>query len=429
MKRFAPRSSALWVSVTLILVVAVGSAQPGQRDDASTTPPRTPQILGTGEQRLRVVPLPGLTFPWALAFLPNADILVTERPGRLRIVRNFVLDPQPISGIPAVLATQFQGLWDVAIHPRFADNGWIYFTYAKAKPNETVPPDALGTLLGQSAAAVLARGRFDGQHALTDVRDLFVSNTWISGATAARLAFATDGTLFMSIGTPSRDREHGGPNRVGTAESAQDPASHAGKILRFNDDGTVPKDNPFVGKPGYQPEIYAMGVRNPLGLIVHPRTGELLDAEHGPQGGDELNVIRAGRNYGWPVISFGRAYGGALTQGGSGPELAEPCAPGLEQPFLFWNPNIMPGGITIYTADKFPVWRGHIFIGGLASRQLHHVVLNNSGLPTRRESLLTELKQRIRDVRQGPDGLLYLLTDHSAGALLKLEPVAERSGG
>jgi glucose/arabinose dehydrogenase len=191
----------------------------------------------------------------------------------------------------------------------------------------------------------------------------------------------------------------------------------------------VPKDNPFVGQAGYQPEIYAMGVRNPLGLIVHPRTGELLDAEHGPQGGDELNVIRAGRNYGWPVISFGRAYGGQLTQGGSGPELSAPCAPGMEQPFLFWAPNIMPGGMAIYTADKFPVWRGHFFIGGLASMQLHHVVLNNSGLPTRRESLLTELKQRIRDVRQGPDGLLYVLTDHSAGALLRIEPVAERSGG
>ncbi len=429
MKRLTARSSALWVSVTLILVVAVGSAQPGQRDDAPATPPRTPQTLSTGGQQFRVVPLPGLTFPWALAFLPNADILVTERPGRLRIVRNFVLDPQPIAGIPAVLATQFQGLWDVAVHPRFADNGWIYFTYAKARPNETVSPEARGTAQGQSAAAVLARGRFDGGHTLTDVKDLFVSNTWISGATAARIAFATDGTLFMSIGTPSRDREHGGPNRVGTAESAQDPASHAGKILRFNDDGTVPKDNPFVGKPGYQPEIYAMGFRNPLGLIVHPRTGELLDAEHGPQGGDELNVIRAGRNYGWPIISFGRAYSGQLTQGGSGPELSEPCAPGLEQPFLFWVPSIMPGGMAIYTSDKFPLWRGHIFIGGLASRQLHHVVLNNSGLPTRRESLLTELKQRIRDVRQGPDGLLYMLTDHSEGALLRLEPVAERSGG
>ena len=157
----------------------------------------------------------------------------------------------------------------------------------------------------------MARGRFDGDHALTEVRDLFVSNTWISGATTARIVFARDGTLFMSIGTPSRDTARGGPNRVGSAESAQDPGSHAGKVLRLNDDGTVPSDNPFVGRHGYLPKIYAMGFRNPQGLIIHPQTGELWDVEHGPQGGDEVNIVRAGRNYGWPVVSYGRAYNGA----------------------------------------------------------------------------------------------------------------------
>jgi glucose/arabinose dehydrogenase len=352
-------------------------------------------------------------------------MLVTERPGRLRIVRDFVLDPQPIDGIPPVHHAQLQGLWDVAIHPRFAENRLIYFTYAKRNPQETLPPDARGAQ-GPSAAAILVRARFDGGHALTDVRELFVSNTWISGATAARIAFGQDGKLYMSIGSPSRDQQRGGPNRVGSAESAQDPSSHAGKILRLNDDGSVPSDNPFVGKPGYQPEIYAMGVRNPLGLIVHPDTGELMDAEHGPQGGDEVNFIRGGRNYGWPVVSYGRAYGGNLTQGGSGPELAEPCAPGMEQPFLFWAPSIMPGGMAIYTGERFPGWKGNIFIGGLQTMQLHRVILNNRGMPTRRESLLTELKQRIREVRQGPDGLLYLLTDMDAGAVLKLDPAPER---
>jgi glucose/arabinose dehydrogenase len=275
--------------------------------------------------------------------------------------------------------------------------------------------------------SVLARGRFDGGHALTDVQDLFVSNTWISGATAARIVFAPDGKLFMSIGAPSRDHEHGGPNRVGTAESAQDPASHAGKVLRLNDDGTVPSDNPFVGRPGYKPEIYALGFRNPLGLIIHPRTGELWDAEHGPQGGDEVNIIKAGRNYGWPVISLGRAYGGDLTEGGSGPELAEPCAPGMEQPFLFWVPIIAPGGMVLYTGDKFPAWKGNLFVGGLRSTALHRVVMNTRGLPTRREALMTELKQRIREVRQGPDGLLYLLSEQVGtgpeGAVLKIEPL------
>jgi glucose/arabinose dehydrogenase len=421
------RSPVAFVVLTLILVVAAGSAQQGRREGEVTPLSSQPQTLGTAEQRFRVVPLTGLTYPWALAFLPNSDVLVTERPGRLRIVHDFVLDPRPISGIPPVLVTPFQGLWDVAIHPRFAENKLVYFTYAKANPNETVPSEAQGTLQGPSGMAVLARGRFDGDHALTEVRDLFVSNIPISGATAARIVFAPDGKIFMSIGSPSRDQAHGGPNRIGTAEAAQDPGSDGGKILRLNDDGTIPADNPFLGKSGYRPEIYALGFRNPLGLIVHPQTGELMDAEHGPQGGDEVNVVSAGKNYGWPVISMGRAYAGNLTQGGSGPELAEPCAPGMEQPFIFWVPSIMPGGLTVYTGTKFPAWTRSVFVGGLQSKQLHRVTMNNRGMPTRRESLLTELKQRIREVRQGPDGLLYLLTDHEAGALLKLEPVPEGS--
>ena len=416
------RSPAALVSITVIFVVAV-SAQQGNREPPVALP-STPQVVAAADQRFRVVPLKGLIHPWAIAFLPNSDILVTERPGRLRIVRNFALDPQPISGIPQVNDSGLQGLWDVAVHPRFAENRWIYFTYSKPNPNESVPPESRGSLKGPSGVAVLARGRFDGHHALTDVQELFVSNTWISGATSARIVFAPDGKLFMAIGSPSRDEQHGGPNRIGTAESAQDPASYAGKVLRLNDDGTVPSDNPFVGKTGYKPEIYALGVRNALGLIIHPQTGELMDAEHGPQGGDEVNFIKAGKNYGWPVISLGRAYAGALTQGGSGPELAEPCAPGMEQPFLFWNPNIMPGGMVIYTGDRFPGLKGNILIGGLQSTQIHRVVLNNRGWPIRRQAMLTELKQRIRDVRQGPDGLLYAVTDMQDGALLKLEPAS-----
>lgn len=429
MKGSLPHSPVVFAVLTLTLIVAAGSAQQVGRDGDITPLPSTPQVLGTTEQRFRVVPLKGFTYPWAMTFLPNSDILVTERPGRLRIVHNFVLDPRPISGIPTVLATtRSQGLWDVALHPQFAENKLIYFTYTRGNPNETVPPESLGTLQGPSGVAVLARGRFDGSHALTDVQDLFVSNAWISGFSAARIAFARDGKIFMSIGSPSRDKDHGGPNRIGTAELAQDPSSHGGKILRLNDDGTVPSDNPFVGKPGYKPEIYALGFRNPLGLIVHPQTGELMDAEHGPQGGDEVNIVGAGKNYGWPVISMGRAYSGNLTEGGSGPQLAEPCAPGMEQPYIFWVPSIMPGGLAIYTGDKFPAWRRNMFVGGLKSMQLHRVVLNGRGNPVRRESLLTELKQRIREVKQGPDGLLYLLTDYEDGALLRLEPVPQGSG-
>ena len=419
------RSLGVLVTITLILVVAVSSAQQGdpRRGAGPDTLPDTPQVLGTAEQRFRVVPIKGLVRPSALAFLPNGDILVAERPGRLRIVHEGVVDPQPISGMPTVNmgSTTRLGLWDMALHPRFADNRLIYFTYLNWNANENVPPESR-----PSGTSVLGRGRFDGGHRLTDVKDLFVSNAWTDGFTAAKIAFAPDGKIFMSIGMPIRDKAHGGGNRVGTADQAQDPSSHAGKVLRLNDDGTVPSDNPFVGKPGYQPEIYALGFRNPLGLMIHPQTGELWDAEHGPQGGDEVNIIKAGRNYGWPVISLGRSYSGDLT-GISGPERAEPCAPGMEQPFLFWVPVIGPGGMTVYTGDKFPAWKGNLFIGGQETTQLHRVVFNQRGLPTRREALLTELKQRIRDVKQGPDGLLYLVTDHETGALLKIEPVVETS--
>jgi glucose/arabinose dehydrogenase len=297
----------------------------------------------------------------------------------------------------------------------------VYLTYWKAKPGES--RDGWDTLTGPSATAALARGRYDGGHTLTDVRDIFVADAWTSGANAVRLAFGRDGKIYLGIGAANRDVAHGGAARVGTSEEAQDPGNHTGKILRLNDDGTVPADNPFVGQAGYRPEIYALGLRNPLGLIVHPASGELWAADHGPLGGDEVNIIGAGKNYGWPVISLGRAYSGDLTEAGFGPAQAEPCAPGMQQPFIFWSPSIAPGGMAIYTGDKFRSWKGHLLLGGLRSTQLHRVAINDRGLPQAREALLTELKQRIREVRQGPDGFLYLLTDHDAGALLKVEPV------
>jgi len=416
------------VTLTVILFIAASNAQQrGGRGDGPDTLPDTPQILGSGQERVRVVPIKGFFRPSALAFLPNGDILVGERSGKLRVVRNGVLDPQPIANMPAVYRGpqgRF-GLWDVAVHPRFAENRLVYFTYLKPNPNENLPPEARDKQ--GSGTSVLARGRFDGGHALTDVEDVFVSNAWTNGFSVTRLVFAPDGKIFMSIGMPLRDQAHGGGNRIGTAEQSQDPGSHAGKILRLNDDGTAPSDNPFVGKSGYQPEIYALGFRDPLGLIIHPETGELWEVEHGPQGGDELNIVRAGRNYGWPVVSYGRSYAGDPTLAASGPELAEPCAPGMEQPFLFWAPVIAPGGMILYTGDKFPAWKGDLLIGGMASTQLHRVDMNQRGLPVRREALMMELKQRIRDVKQGPDGLIYLTTDHEAGAVLKIEPVVDAS--
>jgi glucose/arabinose dehydrogenase len=429
-----PHAVLALLTATLVVVNSQAQQAPTTPPTPARTPPGSgPDALPSGEHilrgsagLLRVRSVKGLERPWALAFLPSGDMLVTERPGRLRIVRrDLVLDPEPVRGVPTVLSAAYKGLMDIALHPRFSDNRLVYFTYWKPRAGE--PREAnWDSLMGASGAAVLARGRYDGGHELTDVRDLFVSNAWTSGASASRLVFGRDGTLFMGIGAPNRDVAHGGTARVGTSEEAQDPASHTGKILRLNDDGSVPKDNPFVGRAGYRPEIYALGIRNPLGLMVHPETGALWEADHGPMGGDEVNIITAGANLGWPVVSLGRAYNGEATGAGFGPEQTEPCAPGMTQPFIHWTPNIAPGGMAIYTGSRFPEWRGHLLLGGLSSTQLHRVQLNARGLPQGRESLLTELKQRIREVREGPDGALYLLTDHDDGALLVVEPADAR---
>jgi glucose/arabinose dehydrogenase len=261
--------------------------------------PNAPHDFTSVAHAFRVTPIKGLSRPFALAFLPDGNMLVTERAGRLRIVRNGVVDPKPIAGIPEVLDVRLKGLQDLALHPRFTENRLIYFTYYKLKPGEK-----------DVAAAVLARARWDGGYELTDVKDLFVSDAWCATPSAARIAFDRDGrTLFLAIGVPIR------LNRPNTAqpEDSQNPGSDAGKVLRLNDDGSVPADNPFVGKAGYKPEIYALGIRNSLGLFVHPQTGELWEHENGPMGGDEINIIKAGKNYGWPVVSFGRAYSGDPT--------------------------------------------------------------------------------------------------------------------
>lgn len=384
----------------------------------------TVQVVDEPGQTLLVTALTGLERPWALAFLPDGAILVTERPGRLRRVSaDFTLDPQPIFGVPDVLASAYKGLMDVALHPQYAENSWVYFTYSKRLPGET--NDDWDRLTGPAGTAVLARGRYDSEHRLRDVEDLFVADAATSGVSAARIVFGADGKLYMSIGAPSYLLAEGGTNRVGSAHEAQDPSSHAGKILRLNDDGSVPADNPFVKAPGYRPEIYALGLRNPTGIVVHPGTAALWEVEHGPLGGDEINIIEAGRNYGWPLVSYGRAYSGDRTGAGSGPVLASPSAPGMADPWLHWSPNIAPGGLAIYTGERFAAWRGHAFIGGLASTQLHRVALTPTGLPLQHQSLLRSLALRIREVREGPDGLLYLLTDHDRGALLRIAPVED----
>jgi glucose/arabinose dehydrogenase len=286
---------------------------------------------------------------------------------------------------------------DVALHPRFAENRLIYFTYNKPGPDGLV-----GTALG--------RARFDGA-SLSEVRDLFVAEPWWNGAggSASRLAFGRDGMLYMTVGSSGEDVIQGQQTNI-----------HKGKILRLRDDGTVPPDNPFVEREGFKPEIYSYGHRNSLGLTVHPVTGQIWNTENGPQGGDEINVVLPGRNYGWPVVSMGRTY--------EGPWQGRFEQEGMVGPLVYWMPAIAASGLAVYNGDRFPTWRGNAFVGAMTvgripnTGHLQRIVFNDNGEEIRRESLLWELRQRIRDVREGPDGLLYLLTDEADGALLRIEP-------
>ena len=414
MRRFPSRAS-LAVAALFALLAGVS---PGAQEPAVDTLPQGPLVFDSSTRgasgtrlagpKFRIVPTRGLARPYALAFLPDGRILVTERGGRLRIVADGVLDPQPVSGLPDVLDRNLKGLNDIALHPRFADNGWVYFSYYKPEPGST-----------EGARAVLARGRYDGAHALTDVRDLFTTSTVVTGPSAVRFIFGRDGLIYLAIGIPIPARPAPG---IATVTDAQNPASHFGKILRLTDEGRPAPGNPFEGRTGYAPEVYALGIRNAMGLAWHPETGELWETENGPQGGDELNIIRAGANYGWPVTSFGRAYSGVAT-GDSGPISSELDVPGMEHPYLVWSPSLALTGLVFYTGDRFPEWRGSAFVGSLIGMQLQRIIFNRAGLPARRYQLLYDLQQRFMDVKQGPDGLLYLTTDEQAGALLRLEPI------
>ena len=405
------RVASLAVAVALAAPAAAQQAEP--RTDCRNCPPPTtlsdaPRVFHTQEQTFRVVPMKGLVRPWALAFLPNGDMLVTEHGGRLRIVRDGVLDPEPLAGIPEVFPHRRTGLMDIALHPRYEQNQFVYFTYHQASPRHRL-----------AATNVLARGKFDGRGALVEVRDLFVADAHYSGfAQTSRITFGPDGKVYMVLGVPGR-------YEVGVADDAQDPANHLGKLLRLNDDGTVPEDNPFVDAPGHRPEIYALGIRNANGLAWHPETGELWETENGPQGGDEVNIIRGGRNYGWPVVSYGRDYAGDLTGGRAGPQRTERQLEGMEDPLFFWSPSISPAGLMFYTGDRFPNWQGDLFVGALRGMEIQRLIFNDRGLLVRQQSLLRELRQRIREVKQGPDGLIYALTDADDGALLRIEPALD----
>jgi len=354
----------------------------------------------------RVAPVAeGLENPWAMAFLPGGDVLITERPGRLRVLRDGALLSEPVSGVPEVFARGQGGLLDIALHPEFPDNRWVYLSYSK--PVED----------GRESTTAVVRGRLDGHH-LTQVEEIFEAVTRGNGHYGSRLAFDGEGYLFITIG----DRQ--APPR-GDLEShpAQDLSDHHGTTVRLHDDGRVPSDNPFVGRAGVRPEIWSYGHRNPQGLTFHPETGDLWLTEHGPQGGDELNLILPGRNYGWPVIGYGVNYG-------SGSPIHESThREGMEQPRHYWVPSIATSGLLLYTGDAFPQWRGSLFVGGLAGEQVARLTL--VGQDVTDEETLVEGLGRIRDVRQGPDGFIYLALDHGGGRtnLVRLEPASPGAGG
>lgn len=332
----------------------------------------------------------GLSRPWSLAWLPDGRMLVTERPGRLRIVTPDGRISEPVDGLPAVAATRQGGLLDVLVDPSFASNRTIYFTFSE--------PGLRGT--GTAVArAVLETGR------LRDVKILFRQHPKSQSGVhfGSRLVMARDGTLFATVG------ERGEPER------AQDPNVNRGQVIRIKTDGQVPADNPFAGGGAGRPEVWSYGHRNPQGAALNPRTGALWIHEHGAMGGDEINIPLAGRNYGWPVIAYGRHYSGASIGVGNN-------APGMEQPIYYWDPSIAPSGMAFYTGDVFPKWRGNLLVGALKYRMLVRLSVKGDRI-IGEERLLGDLGERIRDVRQGPDGHIYLLTDSSDGRLLRLDPV------
>jgi aldose sugar dehydrogenase len=379
-------------SVRLVLVISL-TVGGSTLETAEAQAPRSP-TPPSREGMLRVQTLArGLEHPWALAFLPDGRMLVTERPGRLRLVGTKGELSEPLEGVPHVLARGQGGLLDVKLDPRFTDNRLVYLSYAE--------PGEDGT-----AGTAVARGR------LTESRlehmEVIYRQPKVKGEKhfGCRLVFARDNTLFVTQG-----------DRGDYRDKAQDVSSGLGKIVRLNPDGTVPRDNPFVGRAGVRPEIWSYGHRNVQAAAVHPDTGQLWTVEHGAQGGDELNHPEAAKNYGWPVITYGVDYGGASIGEGT-------AKPGMEQPVYYWDPVIAPSGMAFYTGEAFPGWKGSILIGSLNPGLLVRLTLHDDKV-VHEERYLGDLRERIREMQQGPDGLLYLLTDNSNGRILRLSPAVQ----
>lgn len=382
----ATRGATLLAWLSTALLVTQCQAQTPQTGPSQRSPTPKP-IRGTVTTETVAS---GLVHPWALAFLPDGRILVTERPGRLRIVAPSGRVSEPLGGVPKVQKGGQGGLLDVAIDPKFTENRLVYLSYAE--PGEG------------GAGTAVARGRL-GEAELENVQVIYRQQPKVegNGHFGSRLVFAEDGTLFVTQG-----------DRQAYREQAQDLGSGLGKLVRINADGSIPDDNPFVGRSGARPEIYSYGHRSMQAAALHPETGRLWTVEHGARGGDELNHPEAGKNYGWPVITYGRDYSGAKIGEGTAKE-------GMEQPVYYWDPVIAPSGAVWYTGDRYPGWKGSLFVGSMQPGALVRLTVED-GRVTSEERYLAELGVRIRDVQQGPDGLLYVVTDEDEGRVLRVVP-------
>ncbi len=404
-RSFASAQIAAALAIGLAAVPQHGDAQDAQKSaPAAQIPtgrqgrggyplPPLPAVFETYQHKVRVsIVARGLDRPWSLLMLPHDDMLVSMRfSNQIRLIRDGVLDPKPISGLP-----EMRRLFDIVLHPQFAQNNWVYFDYSKAGTDARTPL-AL-------ARAVYRNGT------LTNVQELYVSDPTSQGA--SRMAFAPDGTIYITVsGAGGRITNGPDPRKLDTVY---------GKVIRLRDDGSAPSDNPFVGKAGARPEIYTLGHRDHFGIAPHPVTGQMFHVELGPYGGDKVNILKPGADYGWPDYSYGR-------NNDSSP-LPNPNVPGIEPALLVWLPGITPSGLLFYTGERFPAWKNNLMVGSVVRGRVNgasgveRVVFNDKMWETRREMFLGELKQRIRDVRQGRDGLIYLLTEEVDGAVLKLEP-------
>ena len=378
----------------------------GQQNTVRDTSPRVLDVQG-GKVRVVTVAT-GLFHPWSLAFVDAQTILVAEKNGKLRMIRGGILSPEPVWTAPGSTTPTGDFLHGLALHPRFAQNNLVYMSYPKTGE--------------RGSTLAIARGRLKNSR-LEEVQEIFVADAWETGGNlAGRILFGPDASLYITVG--DRDRICcNGTDDNSLRIKAQDPGNDIGKTLRLRDDGTVPPDNPFVGRSGAKPEVFTYGHRNGYGLAFNPETGQLWQAEIGPMGGDEVNILLPGHNYGWPLVSTGRNYTGTLVSD-------QPWArPGMDNPRIHWVPSISPSSIMFYTGDKFPRWKNNLFVGALTTRQLIRVAFNQPSQAERREGLLIPMDTRPRDVQQSPDGYIYVATEQSSGGnaadgmVLRIEPV------